>query len=174
MRFAAAEPLRAFVALVGVVVVVSCAPGAARAGTDRRLERPGATCTGLAIKTAWVSFLGAFTHGNYSRLDGLFADKPDFGWFSANVPGLRRTTAAHDRGTLIAYFRKRHAQRDRLRLVAFQWNGEGNFTYTLWRSAKDYRAGAPFRLIGKGAADCSNGRARFFVVSLGGPNSDRG
>ena len=131
-------------------------------------------CTGRETKAAWVSFLGAFTKGDYARLDELFADKPDFGWFSANAPGLRSTTAAMNRATLIDYFRKRHAQRDRLRLISFQWNGEGNFTYTLWRSTNDYRSGASFHLIGKGAADCSHGSPRFIVVSLGGLGSDRG
>jgi hypothetical protein len=121
-----------------------------------------------------VSFLGAFTQGNYRRLNELFSDEPDFGWFSSNSPGLRAATDARDRSTLINYFRKRHARRDRLRLISFQWHGEGNFTYTLWRSASDYKAGAAFHLIGKGFADCSEGRPSFVIVSLGGPGSDRG
>jgi hypothetical protein len=154
-----------------LAMTVACVGGLAalRAIPGHGLGRPGATCTARVTKTAWVSFLGAFTIGNYRRLDELFADEPDFGWFSSNTPGLRTTTAARDRRTLINYFRKRHAQRDRLRLISFQWHGKGNFTYTLWRSANDYKAGAAFHLIGKGFADCSEGLPRFVIVSLGGP-----
>lgn len=158
------------------MMLVACFGGTAalRATAGHGIARPGVSCTAQATRTAWVSFLGAFTTGNYRRLNELFADEPDFGWFSSNTPGLRATMAALDRRTLINYFRKRHAQRDRLRLISFQWHGEGNFIYTLWRSANDYRAGAAFHLIGKGFADCSEGRPRFVVVSLGGPGSDRG
>lgn len=149
-------------------------PGTVRAVPDRVSAAPDTGCTAGATRTAWVAFVGAFTQGNYQRLNTLFADEPDFGWYSSNVPGLRRTTAAYDRSTLIDYFRKRHAQRDRLRRVSFAYHDHGNFTYSLRRSAKDYKGGAWFGLIGKGAADCSDGSAHLFVVSLGGPGSDRG
>ena len=159
-----------------LAMTVACLGGmtALRAAAGQEQERPGAGCAAQPTKVTWVSFLGAFTTGNYRRLNELFADEPDFGWFSSNMPGLRAATSARDRGTLISYFRKRHAQRDRLRLISFQWHGAGNFTYTLWRSANDYKAGAAFHLIGKGFADCSEGRPRFVIVSLGGPGSDRG
>jgi hypothetical protein len=61
-----------------------------------------------------------------------------------------------------------------MRLVSFAYHGNGNFTYRLRRSADDYKGGAWFGLIGKGAAECSDGSVHLFVVSLGGPGSDRG
>jgi hypothetical protein len=74
----------------------------------------------------------------------------------------------------MAYFHARHANNDRLRLTAFTFNGGGNFTYTLRRSASDYDHGAWFGLIGKAAAICSdNDPPQLIVVSLGGPGSDK-
>lgn len=98
------------------------------------------------------------------------------------MPGLRRTAAAKNRGSLIAYFRARHLKRDRLRLVSFTFTGNsagfGNFWFKLRRSAADYHQRAWFGLIGKGAAVCVNGvseqQVQFIVVSIGGPGSDAG
>ena len=100
---------------------------------------------------------------------------------SSNAPGLRRADAAKDRTTLLAYFRGRHAKHDRIRLASFAFNGTsyglGNFVVRLTRSASDYRRGARFSLIGKGAVACGADDAaapapvRFVVLSLGGPGS---
>jgi hypothetical protein len=135
------------------------------------VRRPGLTCTASMTRTTWTTFIRAFTQGDYRRLDALFAEEPDFGWFSSNVPGLRAGTAAASRRTLVTYFRARHARGDALRLLTFAYHGTGDFTYTLQRAAGDYRRGARFRLAGKGAVDCIDGRARLIVVSLGGPGS---
>jgi len=63
------------------------------------------------------------------------------------------TAAARNRVSLIAYFRARHLERDRLRLVGFtftgNWNGYGNFIFRMRRSAADYHRGAWFGLIRK-------------------------
>jgi hypothetical protein len=90
------------------------------------------------------------------------------------------TAAARNRVSLIAYFRARHLERDRLRLVGFtftgNWNGYGNFIFRMRRSAADYHRGAWFGLIAKGAALCSRQPSRqpvqLIVMSVGGPNSD--
>ena len=140
-------------------------PGTAGAADPR--------CAAQQTRETWVSFLGAFTQGSYVRLDSLFAEAPVFGWYSSNLPGLRRTTAARNRGTLIEYFRTRHAKRDRLRLVSFTYNGNGNFTYKLRRSARDYQGGAWFGLSGKGALICSGVSPQLTVVSVGGRGSDK-
>ena len=129
-------------------------------------------CTAGAAKTAWMSFLRAFAAGNYARLDSMFAQDPDFGWYSANAPGLRRTAEAKNRATLVRYFQTRHRQHDRMNLLTFAYHGDGNFTYRLRRSALDYKSGAWFGLIGKGAVRCTGEAPQFVVVSLGGPGSD--
>ena len=155
------------VALVGVALGVVRDAGANRSAT------PGSGCAVIPTRTIWLAFVHAFSSGNYRWLDALFAQEPDFVWYSSNFPGLRNGTAAFDRRTLIAYFRTRHVQRDRLRSLSFVYHGDGNFTYRLLRSANDYKAGAWFRLIGKGAASCAGGQAHLTVVSVGGPGSDR-
>ena len=75
------------------------------------------------------------------------------------------------------YFRARHLRNDRLRLVSFRFNGNsgtlGHFDFRLRRSATDFRSGAWFGLVGKGASACDGARATFVVVSLGGAGSDR-
>ena len=128
-----------------------------------------------------MSFVGAFNRGDFRQLDALFADSSLFVWYSSNAPGSRRMSAAENRDTLIAYFRTRHLNRDRLRLVAFTFNGNspayGNFGFKMKRSAADYRGGAWFGLVGKGAALCSDQPSerpvKFIVVSMGAPGSDK-
>jgi hypothetical protein len=160
--------------LVGLFALVMLwLPGTVRAVSDSASTPTDSACTAQQTRTTWVSFLGAFTQGKYAQLDTLFAQAPDFAWYSSNLPGLRRTTAARNRGTLIDYFRSRHAKGDRLRLVSFTYNGNGNFTYKLRRAARDYRNGAWFGLIGKGAVMCSGVTPQLNVVSLGGPGSDK-
>ncbi|MGH3009860.1 MAG: hypothetical protein ACRDLM_10725 [Gaiellaceae bacterium] len=156
---------------MAAVVVVTAIFGAASASTSAAGGRPGQLCDAALTRSTWSNFIVAFNVGNYQRLDALFARAQDFGWYSSNVPGLRNLGAAKNRATLLSYFRARHAQRDRMQLLAFAYRGEGNFTYRLRRSARDYSSGAWFRLIGKGAATCSGGTAQLVVVSLGGPGS---
>jgi hypothetical protein len=155
--------VRSLLAWVMALAVVAPMAASARAA--------GQSCDAVATRTTWTAFLAAFNRGDYQRLDALFAHEPDFGWYSSNAPGLRRTTAAMNRETLISYFRTRHARHDRMQLLSFLDRGEGNFTYHLRRSAADYRAGSWFRLIGKGAVRCSPLGSRLIVVSLGGPGS---
>ena len=130
------------------------------------------------MRLALRAFVSAFDRGETARLDALFAEPPLFGWYSSNAPGLRRAAAARDRATLLAYFRGRHARHDRLRLVAFTFNGSaaglGNAVFRMRRSASDYRRGAWFGVIGKAAASCDGGAhtpVRFVVFSLGGAGS---
>jgi hypothetical protein len=102
-------------------------PATVRAVSDRTSTLVDSACTAQQTRATWVSFLGSFTQGNYATLDALFAQQPNFGWYSSNLPGLRRTTAARNRGTLIQYFRSRHLKGDRLRLASFTYNGNGMF-----------------------------------------------
>jgi len=166
-----------------VLVVLCTALTASAAGATTRAHLvTGSDCTANATRTALASFIVAFNRGSYAKLDTLFARPPLFQWYASNAPGLRRTATAHDRNSLIAYFRARHLRRDRLRLVRFTFNGNaggnGNFVFKLKRSASDYRRGAWFGLIGKAASVCSDDAfqqpVQLIVVSLGGPNSDKG
>jgi hypothetical protein len=131
----------------------------------------GPSCKPGLTRTTWVRFIDAYNRGEFRQLDALFAQEPDFLWYSANVPGLRNLTASTNRLTLIPYFRTRHARHDQIRLLSFAYHGNGNFTYRLRRSASDYKGGRWFRLIGKGAVTCVGVETRLIVVSIGGPGS---
>lgn len=135
----------------------------------------GVRCDVAAVAGALRSFADAFTRGDVSRLDALFAREDRFAWFSSGAPGERFTPEAQKRETLGAYFAARHRQHDRIRLVSYRFNGYeklrviGHFELTFARRADHYRQGEEFRSVGKGAVDCSASPVRFMVLSLGGP-----
>ena len=154
-------------AVVAAAFVASAAPAA-----DARPA--GGGCLERGVRTAFAAYVAAFNRGDLMRLDGLFAREPDFEWYSSGAPGPRLRGASADRSTLLAYFRARHVRRDRLRLLRWSFNGTdgviAHFDVRLERAARDYRAGAPFRISAKGAARCrGNGGPRFVVMSLGAP-----
>jgi hypothetical protein len=168
-------------ALIASVAVLAAFAAFVAAGATRANAEIASDCTPGVTRTAVASFVSAFDRGDYHQLDRLFAEPPLFQWYSSSVPGLRMTTAARNRTSLIAYFRARHLQRDRLRLVSFAFAansyGYGNFVFKMRRSAADYRRGVWFGLIAKGAAVCSDQPSQppvqFIVMSVGGPNSDK-
>jgi len=158
-------------ALAGYLAVAATAG----AGGSARAFTPVTACTKSETRAALVSFVGAFNAGNYRRLDALFAGPDWFRWFSSGTPGVRLNPQAQQRSTLIAYFRARHAHRDRVALSSFRFTGNslgyGNFTWKLERSAADYRSGASFVTEAKGAVLCRGEDARFIVMSIGSPES---
>lgn len=168
-------------ALIASVAVLAALAAFGVTGATRAYAESASDCTPGATRTAVASFVSAFDRGDYHQLDRLFARPPLFQWYSSSVPGLRMTTVARNRASLIAYFRARHLKRDRLRLVSFTFTansyGYGNFVFKMMRSAADYRRGASFGLIAKGAALCSDQPSQqpvqFIVMSVGGPNSDK-
>ena len=121
------------------------------------------------------TFVAAFNRGDLARLEGLFATVSEFQWYSSGAPGSRVRAAASTRATLRAYFARRHRAGDRFRLVRFDYNGDSgpysNFGLTLQRSASDFRRGAWFSLVGKGAISCQSQPGKLIVVSLGGPDT---
>jgi hypothetical protein len=145
------------------------------AGVSTPASRPATSfgsCSAEQTRQLVNDFVAAFSNGDYARLDALFAPPAVFAWFSSNNPGPRTDAQARERRNLIPYFRDRHAWHDSLVLLAFDYNGAGNFSFTLRRQASDYAQGRAFRLDGKGAARCSASEQRFIVISLGGPSPD--
>jgi hypothetical protein len=160
------------------LVLVGSAAGASTASTTASTVRAGGpitNCTVMQTRSSLVSFIAAFNAGAYRRLDGMFAGPSWFRWYSSSAPGMRFDPQAQMRNTLVAYFRARHAQRERLRLVSFKFNGNslgyGNFIWKMKRSAGDFRAGAWFTVEAKGAALCEGASTRFIVMSVGAPES---
>jgi hypothetical protein len=143
--------------------------------------RPGdatarSACASAEIRVALASFVDAHNRGDSGRLDSLFAEEPEFEWYSTSSPGERLGQEARRRRTLIRYFRRRHAAGDRFDLRSFGFNGNSaghgggyrNFEMRMRRRVEGYRQGEWFRSWGKGAAVCGDGDpARFIVISLG-------
>jgi len=117
-------------------------------------------------------FIQAFNEGDFQALDEIFAQEPDFEWYSTGAPGERLLPLASDRASLLPYLRERHEFGERLALNSFRFNGNarwprayGNFEYSLTRSANDL---APTAYGGKGAALCYRDRSDLiFVWSVG-------
>jgi hypothetical protein len=159
---------------VAAVAAASASVGVLPAGSE---SAGAAECSPAVTRGALTSFVGAFNRGDSAELDALFARPPVFRWYSSGLPGVRRLSAAANRGTLVDYFRTRHLKRDRMRLTSFRFNGNsagyGHFAFTLKRSAADYPRGAWFGVPAKGAAVCSDDPAeppvQLAVLSLGAP-----
>jgi len=156
-----------------VLFALTCLAAALVAATARTAAAADPRCSEAEVRQLMRDFVAAFSRGDYGRLDRLFLVEPEFGWFSSNYPGLRANDQARDRTTLISYFRDRHQHRDTLTLLSLSDKSNGNVTFTLRRQADDYAQGRPFRLVGKGAARCSNTSPSLQVISLGAPDSDK-
>jgi hypothetical protein len=123
----------------------------------------GASCTEHGSRELVGRFISAFNRGDVRQLDAVFARGMWWRWYSVGTaPGKRIQGTAYNRTTLIKYFRARHRHHERLRLLAFQYNGRSNgyvsFQYELLRSADDMRAPLPRTYVGKGAISCWAGR----------------
>ena len=127
-------------------VAIGCGgsvPSASPSADPRSRAAPAASppaqvaCTRADVEGLVTRFVAAFSRGDERDLDGLFAPKSDFRWYSTDGPGRRLRAAAEDRGTLIAYFRRRHRAGERLRLRSVRCNGGtpayGNFEYEVVR-----------------------------------------
>lgn len=159
--------------LRGVILAALCAAAIAGAAADLTSAR--SDCSAKEARAVFTEFVRAFNRGDSQKLDSLFAEDPEFNWYSSSPPGRRLGAAAKARATLVDYFRDRHTRKDRLQLVEFQfngnWSGYGNFGFEVRRSAADHEAGEWFQVFGKGACTCANENAQLIVISLGGPTS---
>jgi len=160
-----------------IAVVVALVAASLVAALTRAAAAPtgAAVCTGEGVRATLTSFVSAFNRGDLAALDALFASAPDFQWYSSNPPGLRNNDASKQRGTLLSYFRGRHAKNDKLRLVSLRFNGNwgsnGNIDFRMKRSASDYASGQWFTILGKAAIRCEEGTGKFAVLSMGGDQS---
>jgi hypothetical protein len=152
-------------ALVVLGTIAFLAPNSAHSVAVR------SECTAGETRAALVSFTRAYSSGDLESLDSLFAEKPEFQWYSTDSPGWRIGQPSKRRDTLIPYFQRRHRRHDRLKLVFFGFNGNsrryGNFEMGFRRRADGFRGGGWFPVRGKGALICLDDDARFIVMSLG-------
>ena len=73
----------------------------------RAAEQP-ALCTADEVEMLVRRFSGAFNGGDAAELERIFAQEPEFEWYSTNAPGERLDPVARDRASLVPYFRDRH------------------------------------------------------------------
>jgi len=151
-------------ASIGIALLAGPATGSPPTGPSH--------CGPKAIRATLVSFTAALDDGDLDALDELFAEKPDFQWYSTDAPGQRLfASGAKDRRSLIPYFEARHRKHDRFTLRAFQFNGNsgnyGNFQMWMRRRADGFRGGDWFKVLGKGAAVCDGNDVRFIVLTFG-------
>jgi hypothetical protein len=153
----------AALALLALALVPAAAPGASPPADAE-------DCAAGESRAVVLRFVAAFNARDLPALDRVFAPRESFNWFSTGAPGARLGAAAHDRSTLIAYFRSRHRQGERLRLVRFRANGNSNgyanFQFLLERRARTLR---PTVYEGKGAVNCAARGDTISVWSVGGP-----
>jgi hypothetical protein len=139
---------------------------AVSAGTS--VASPPSHCTGPALRATLVTFSASLNRGDFAALDAVFAEKPDFQWYSTDH---RVGQAAKRRDTLIPYFERRHSKGERLGLARFRFTGNspryGNFEMTMRRSIPSVRGGRWLPVPGKGAAVCEGGSIRLIVMSFG-------
>ena len=118
-------------------------------------SRGGARCDVAAVRVTFSAFVLAFNRGAFDALDRLFAREPRFVWFSSGGP------ARSHRDALLDHLRRRHERGDRLRIVAYRFNGYerkreiAHFEFEAWRRADDVADAEWLKVTGKGALDCA-------------------
>lgn len=131
-----------------------------------------ALCRPAEVSGVVERYVEEFNRAAFRTLDRqVFAQEPEFEWYSSGGPGRRIGAASRNRATLVPYLRRRWAAGDRLRLVSLQVNGNsrpraaapyGNFEFRLIRHPGERAR------VGKGAAFCYRGHAdRIIVWSMG-------
>jgi hypothetical protein len=139
---------------------------------DPLRDRP---CTETDARETLAALARAFGRGDGPRVETMLAGPGRFAWLSSPAPGRRLGAEATRRWTVAPYVRARHARGDRLALVSVGFNGFdegrdlGHFEFRARRRAADFRGGAWFDLVGKGALDCSARPTTIAVLSIGGP-----
>jgi hypothetical protein len=109
-----------------VVGLATLVLAASAGGTDANAE---AVCDATVARATLTRHVQAFNRALYGTLQELFAQEPEFGWYSVAPPFGRTNQRAQNRATLMAYFRARHAKREVLHVVKF------NFASTQERDA---------------------------------------
>jgi hypothetical protein len=104
------QGVRRVVSLVlslGIIGTLALPSGGAPSAAQR--------CNRESVADLVRAFVRAYNRGDSDRLHFMWADEPDFEWYSVS-PDERERDDAYRRETLIPYFAERHRLDDRLRL----------------------------------------------------------
>ena len=151
-------------AVLAVAVMLAMSSGSTRAQAE-------VMCDAATARVALTAFVQAFNQGRFARLQSLFAVEPDFGWYAVAPPYGRTGERSFNRATLDSYFRARHAKRETLGVLIYNFastqtrNGTlvAHFNGRLTRAAADL----PRERRGyKATIRCAAG-PQFVVLSIG-------
>jgi len=136
---------------------------------------PGSVrCDVAAMRATLAAFVSAYNGGEEKQLDALFS-RQRFVWYSAGEPGARLREEAANRGTLLAYFGRRHVHGDRLSALALppQRLRHQAQAQALRAHRRKARRRLPRRRLvraaGQGRARLPKAPVTIAVMSLGGP-----
>ncbi len=152
--------------IVGIVAIALLAASAN--GTAAIAEAP---CDATVARATLTKHVSAFNAGRYAMLQRLFVQEPEFGWYAVAPPFGRTNQRSQDRATLMAYFRARHAKREVLQVVKFNFASTqerdgavvANFNGQLTRNATDL----PRERRGFKATIRCGSAPQFVVLSIG-------
>jgi hypothetical protein len=156
----------AFVVIMATALTLLAAQIASPFPTSRH------RCTRGEVWRLVSGFTKKFSRGHFAALDRTFAHGANFRWYSTTAPGERITSDALNRRSLIDYFKRRHAQHERLQLTWLKVVTPGRrlpatspeFQFRLTRSADDL---SPTPYFGKGEAFCLYTPHTIAVWSMG-------
>ncbi len=103
--------------IVALIAISTLALPAAGSGDS---SARSSICDGPAARATLDTFLRAFNRGDLDTLDTLFAQEPEFVWYTIAPPQGRTSAGATARASLLAYFSARHAQGETLGLLSFR------------------------------------------------------
>ena len=141
------------------------------AGGQARATIQG-SCDVAEARAVLNAYLVAFKRGQYTDLQALFATKPEFLWYAVSPPFGRTGQRAKNRLALLTYWRARHAKRETLNVVRFNFASTqerdgvllANFNGRIIRKANDL----PSELRGfKATLRCGVDATQFIVLSIG-------
>ena len=141
------------------------------AGGQARATTQG-SCDVAEARAVLNAYLVAFKRGQYTDLQALFATKPEFLWYAVSPPYGRTGQRAKDRLALLTYWRARHAKRETLNVVRFNFASTqerdgvllANFNGRIIRKANDL----PSERRGfKATLRCGADATQFIVLSIG-------
>jgi hypothetical protein len=161
--------------IVQLAVMVAFVVAGAASASARPAVAASSPCKQAETRRTAFAFASAWTRGDVTAINRLVAPEPHFRWVSASPPGGRSGRRAFDRPSLGAFIRGRHAQRERLTLSKFKFNGSdlrgtegfGHFEFEATRVSDDQPADTDTLRVGKGAIICTLARPMIAVWSLG-------
>lgn len=153
--------------LVVILALASVAPSdaAAAVAVDRQAE----DCTHRSVVWRVNRFGDDFSVGRLRRTNSAWGARREFKWYSTTAPGERLDPEARRRHTLRAYFRRRIAQRERLRITRLRsfYEKKRNIRHLNGHLVRRARGLPRTRFRFKGALSCRTNKLIVWSMASG-------